>query len=272
MILFILLILVCLVRLSLPYTVFMSLSIERSIERYKARLVSKGYAQEYGMDYEETFAPVAKMTTVASSPKGYLISQSKYIGDLLKRARITNKMVEDIPIDAKAKYIMTDGDPLADPSLYRTIVGSLVFLTITRLVISYAVHIVNPFVSAPTTVHQVAVLHILRYLRGTQFQTLLFPSMSSLDLRAYCDSDWVGDVVLRKSTTGFCIFLGDPLISWKSKKQDVLSKSSIEAEYRAMTVTTSKIVWLRWFLADMGVRISCFTSLHCDKCSAIQIV
>ncbi|GJT91471.1 uncharacterized mitochondrial protein-like protein [Tanacetum coccineum] len=92
---------------------------------------------------------------VASLPKGYLLSHFKYIGDLLDCARITDKMVEDIPIDAKAKFTPTDGDPLPDPSLY---------------------------------------------LRGTKFQTLLFPSTSALDLRAYCDSDWAGDVVSRKST------------------------------------------------------------------------
>ncbi|GJZ26894.1 hypothetical protein Tco_0571147, partial [Tanacetum coccineum] len=126
-------------------------------------------------------------------------------------------------------------------------------------------------ISAPTTVHWAAVLDILRYLPGTQFQTLLFPSTFALDLRAYCDSDCAGDVVSHKSTTGFCIFLGDYLISWKSKKQDVLSKSSIETEYRAMVVTTSEIVWSRWLLADMGVRISHSTSLYCDNRSAIQI-
>ncbi|GKE08147.1 uncharacterized mitochondrial protein-like protein, partial [Tanacetum coccineum] len=112
------------------------------IERYKARLVIEGYAQEYSMDNEETFVPVVKIIKlayrsamkdlglfcyflgieVASSPKGYLLSQSKYIGDLLDRARITYKMVEDILINAKAKYTLTDGDPLLDPSLYQTIV------------------------------------------------------------------------------------------------------------------------------------------------------
>ncbi|GKD42492.1 retrovirus-related pol polyprotein from transposon TNT 1-94, partial [Tanacetum coccineum] len=294
-----------------------------SIERYKARLVARGYSQKYGMDYEETFAPVSKMTTVrtlivvassfvtslgfvsshhdsalfvkrssagrillslyvddmiitgddcdgiellkaalshrfalkdlgllryflgievASSPKGYLLSQSKYIADLFDRARMTDNKIADIPIDAKAKYTPTDGDPLPNPSLYRTIVGSLVYLTVTRPYITYAVHI-----------------------------TLLLPSTSSLNLRAYCDADWAGDSVTRKSTTGFCVFLGDSLISWKSKKQDILSKSSTEAEYRAMAVTTSEIVWLRWLLADMGVQITNPTSLYCDNRSAIQI-
>ncbi|GJZ09572.1 uncharacterized mitochondrial protein-like protein [Tanacetum coccineum] len=143
-----------------------------SIERYKASLVAKGYAQEYGMDYEETFAPVTKMTIVSS-----------------------------------------------------------------------------------------------RYSVPSPF----FPSTSALDVHAYCDSDWAGDVVSRKLTTGFCIFLGDSPISWKSKKQDVLSKYSTEVEYRAMIVTTTEIVWLSWLLADMGVRISRSTPLHCDNRNAIQI-
>ncbi|GJY32850.1 uncharacterized mitochondrial protein-like protein [Tanacetum coccineum] len=200
---------------------------------------------------------------VASSPKGYILSQSKYIGNLLDRARIINKMVEDIPIDAKAKYTPTDGDPLPDPSLYRPIVGSLVYLTVTCPDISYAVHIMHVCLGLSDTVSiGLAVLHILRYLRGTQFQTLLFPSTSALDLRAYCDSDWAGDVVSSKSTNGFCIFLGDSLISWKSKKQDVFSKSSTEAKYRAMAVTTSEIVWLRWLLADWGFILAYLLCLY----------
>nr|GEV04679.1 uncharacterized mitochondrial protein AtMg00810-like [Tanacetum cinerariifolium] len=208
---------------------------------------------------------------VASSPKGYILSQSKYIGDLLDRARITDKMVEDIPIDAKAKYTPRDDDHLPYPSLYRAIVGSLIYLIVTRPDISYVVHIVSQYFCAPTTVHWVAVLQILRYLRGTQFQILLFPSTSALDLHGYCNSDWASDVVSRKLTTGSCIFLGDSLISWKSKKQDVLFKSSTEAEYRAMAVISSEIVWLRWLLADMGVPIGNSTLLHYDNRRAIQI-
>ncbi|GKC24008.1 retrovirus-related pol polyprotein from transposon TNT 1-94 [Tanacetum coccineum] len=187
---------------------------------YNARLVAKGYSQEYGMDYEETFSLVAKMTTiwtliavasscqwkishmdvknvflygdlneevymtqtgttclVASSPKGYLLSQSKYIGDLLDRARITDELVEDIHIDAKAKYTPTNGDPLHDPSLYRTIVGSLVYLTVTPPDISYVVHLENSYI-----------------------------------------------------------------FSWKSMKQDVLSRSSTDALSIVSARTTSEIV------------------------------
>ncbi|GKC95974.1 uncharacterized mitochondrial protein-like protein [Tanacetum coccineum] len=184
---------------------------------------------------------VMPRSMVASSLKGYILSKSKYIADLLDRARIIDKMVEDIPIDAKAKYTSTDGDPLPDPSLYRAIVGSLVYLTVTRPNISYAVHISSQFICAPITVHWDAILYILMYLRGTRYHTLLFSSTSALDMHAYCDFDWAGYVVSRK----------------------------LLAEYRAMAMTTSEIVWLCWLLEDKGVRISHSTPLYYDNCSAI---
>ncbi|KAJ9562057.1 hypothetical protein OSB04_007217 [Centaurea solstitialis] len=208
---------------------------------------------------------------VAQSKKGYLLSQTKYISDLFERARLSDKKTVNTPLETNVHYTPTDGVPLSDPSLYRTIVGSLVYLTVTCPDIAHAVHVVSQFVTAPTTVHWGAVLRILRYLRGTQFQSLLFPSTSSLKLSAYSDASWDSDPSDRKSTTGFCIFLGDSLISWKSKKQVVVSRSSTEAKYRAMAVTTSEIVWLRWLLSDMGVDVSQPTPLHCDNKSAMQI-
>ncbi|CAJ2652486.1 unnamed protein product [Trifolium pratense] len=208
---------------------------------------------------------------VAYSPRGYLLSQSKYIANILEQARLSNTRAVDSPLELNVKYVPSDGVPLSDPTLYRTLVGSLVYLTITRPDIAYAVHVVSQFVVSPTTVHWAAVLRILRYLRGTQFQSLLFPSSSSLELRAYSDADWTGDPTDRKSTTGFCIFLGDSLISWKSKKQDIVSRSSTEAEYRAMASTTTEIVWLRWLLSDMSVALSEPTPMYCDNKSAIQI-
>jgi hypothetical protein len=92
-----------------------------------------------------------------------------------------------------------------------------------------------------------------------------------LELRAYSDADHGIDPTDRKSVTRFCIFLGDSLISWKNKKQSIVSQSSTKAEYRAMTSTTKEIVWLRWLLADMGVSFSHHTPMHCDNQSSIQI-
>ncbi|XP_058734234.1 uncharacterized mitochondrial protein AtMg00810-like [Vicia villosa] len=208
---------------------------------------------------------------VAYSPRGYFLSQSKYIASILEQTHLSDTIIADSPLELNVKYASSDGVPLPDPTLYRTLVGSLVYLTITRPDIAYAVHVVSQFVISPTTVHWAAVLRICRYLRGTQFQSLLFPSSSSLELRAYFDADWAGDPTDRKSTTDFCVFLGDSFISWQSKKQDIISRSSTEAEYRAMASTTTEIVWLRWLLSDMGITLSEPTHMYCDNKSATQI-
>ncbi|XP_039118171.1 uncharacterized mitochondrial protein AtMg00810-like [Dioscorea cayenensis subsp. rotundata] len=179
---------------------------------------------------------------VAYSSKGYLLSQSKYIADMFEHARLTDSWTVDTPLETNARYSPSDGTPLADSSLYRTIVGSLVYLTVTRPDIEHVVQVVSQFVIALTTVYWVVVLRILRYLWGTQFQSLLFPSTSSLELRVYSDTDWAGDPTDHKSTTGFCIFLSDSLISWRSKKQYVISQSSTEVEYLSMASTTCEIV------------------------------
>jgi hypothetical protein len=92
-----------------------------------------------------------------------------------------------------------------------------------------------------------------------------------LELCAYFDADHGSDSTYRKSVTGFCIFLGDSLIFWKSKKQSIVSQSSTEAEYRAMTFTTKKIIWLRWLLVDMRVSFFHPTPMYCDSQSSIQI-
>ena len=206
---------------------------------------------------------------VASSPKSYLLSQSKYTIDILNWARVTNSKTIDNPLEVNVRYSSSDGKPLLDRTLYRTIVGNLVYLTITYSDIDYDVHIISQFVDSLTIVYWVAILHILWYLWGIIFQKLLFPPPSSLELYAYFDADWANDPEDQKSTTRFYIFLGDSLISWKSKKQTIVSQSSMEAKYRVMTSTTSEIVWLHWLLLNMRVSLSCPTLMYCDNKSAI---
>jgi hypothetical protein len=123
---------------------------------------------------------------------------------------------------------------LTDPTLYRTIVVSLVYFIITRPYIAYVVHVVSQFIVSPIIVHWATILCILRHLHCTVFQSLLLSSTSSLQLRAYFDADHDSDPPERKSVTGFCIFLSDSLISWKTKKQYIVSQSSTEVEYCAM--------------------------------------
>jgi hypothetical protein len=140
------------------------------------------------------------------------------------------------------------------------------------MTLTYAVHLVSQFMAAPCSIHYTTVLHIIRYIKGTLFHGLHFSTQFSLELRAYADVDWVGDPTDRRSTTGYCFLLGSSLISWRSKKQSVVARSSIEAEYHAFVDPTSELLWLRWLLTDMGAPQTTNTPIHCDNCSAIHIV
>ena len=131
---------------------------------------------------------------------------------------------------------------MSNPSLYRRLVGNLVYLIVTRPDISYAVHQVSQYLSAPRSTHYAAVLRILRYLKGTLFHGLFYSAQSPLVLRAFSDVHWVGDPTDRKSTTGYYFFLGSSLISWRSKKQTFMACSSTEVEYRILTDTTSELL------------------------------
>uniref|UniRef100_A0A2N9GQ59 Uncharacterized protein n=1 Tax=Fagus sylvatica TaxID=28930 RepID=A0A2N9GQ59_FAGSY len=208
---------------------------------------------------------------ITSSDDGFYLTQAKYTSDLLSRAGLTDHKILDTPIELNARLTPSSGELLPDPTLYRQLVGSLVYLTVTRPDISYAVHQVSQFMSAPRSTHYAAVLRILRYLKGTLFHGLHFSAQSPLTLRAYSDADWAGDPTDRRSTTGYCFLLGSSLISWRSKKQSVVARSSTEAEYRALADTTSELLWLRWLLQDLGVSTSSATPIYCDNRSAIQI-
>ena len=137
--------------------------------------------------------------------------------------------------------------------MYHQLIGNLVYFCLTRPDITHAVSIISPFVFTPHSAHYSALLRILRYLRGTITRSLLMSSTSSLELWAYSDADWASCPYTRRFTTDFCLFLGTSLISWWNKKQDVISCSSCEDEFRAMSTTTREIVHVRRLLEDFGV-------------------
>lgn len=123
----------------------------------------------------------------------------------------------------------------------------------------------------PTTSHHQAALRVLRYLKGSPHQGVLFASDTTASLQAYCDSDWAGCPSTRKSTTGFCVMLGHSPLSWKSKRQTVVARSSAKAEYRAMAMTTCEVLWVKQFLKDLGVLDQGPTPLFCDNRVALAI-
>ena len=202
---------------------------------------------------------------VSSFIDGYYLTLAKDTSDLISQANITDSKIVDTPIEYNCRLNSHDGESPSDATLYRQLVGSLIYLTVTRPDISYADHVVSQFMAAPRSSHYAAVLRNIRCLKGTIFDGLHFSSNSSLTLQAYSDTDWAGDPTDHRSTTGDCFLLGDSFISWRSKKQTVVARSSIEAEYRALTATITKLIWLRWLLQDLGVNCSTATKLHCDN-------
>ncbi|PRQ49208.1 putative RNA-directed DNA polymerase [Rosa chinensis] len=201
---------------------------------------------------------------------GIFVSQSKYADDILLKAGMIGSKVCSTPCLPYAKLLRDEGPPYADVTHYRSLVGCLQYLTFTRPDLAYSVNTVCQFMQNPTEAHYAAVKRILRYLLGTTNYGLTYRS-APFELRAFSDADWAGDPNDRRSTTGFVIYIGNCPISWCSKKQHSVSRSSTEAEYRAMADTASEIFWLRHLLADISIPLPYAPVLHCDNVSALAL-
>lgn len=129
----------------------------------------------------------------------------------------------------------------------------------------------SQFMHIPRVPHFDAATRILRYLKGSISHGILFPTSSALTLTAYTDSDWASCPMTRRSTTGYFITLGGNPVSWRTKKQSVVSRSSAEAEYRAMASTTCELLWLQTLLRDLAVPLSSPITLYCDNQAALHI-
>lgn len=209
---------------------------------------------------------------ITSDSRGLHISQLKYTVDLLARSSMLECKPSSTPIAAKAQLSANDGDLLHDPSEFRRLVGCLQYLTLTRPDIAFAVNSVAQFMSAPREPHLIAVKRILRYLKGSlDFGIPIRPTAGVPQLRAFSDADWAGCPDTRRSTTGYLIFLGNNLISWCSKKQPTVSRSSAESEYRSLAHACAETVWLSYLLHELGQPLSFPVVLSCDNISAIYM-
>ncbi|CAL1399245.1 unnamed protein product [Linum trigynum] len=208
---------------------------------------------------------------VARSPEGVVLSQRKYTLDILKDAGVTGARPSRFPMEQNHTLTRPTDQIIPDVRSYRRLVGRLLYLTVTRPDIAYAVNVLSQHVHAPSPDHVAAATRILRYLKTAPGQGLFFPSSGSLTLTAYCDSDWAGCQSTRRSTTGYYIQLGSAPVSWRTKKQRVVARSSVEAEYRAMASTVSEIIWLRHLLTELGAPQMAATPLYCDNQAALHI-
>ncbi|KAK8928288.1 hypothetical protein KSP39_PZI017463 [Platanthera zijinensis] len=327
------------------------------VERFKARLVARGYTQTLGIDYQETFAPVAKMNSIRvllscaackgwdfiqldvknaflhgnleeevymSLPPGFIsqgsdgkvcklkkalyglkqsprawfgrfhsamvslgykqshadhtlskngihISQRKYILDLLEQTGLSGCRPADTPMEVNHNLGKNDGDLIEDVKGYQRLVGRLIYLSHTRPDIAYAVGVMSQYMHSPRARHLDAAHRILRYLKTSPGRGILFTSNSDLKIEIYTDADWAGSVEDRRSTSGYCSFIGGNLVTWRSKKQQVVSRSSAEAEFRAMAHGICEGLWLRSLMSDLGLSETAPIRLYCDNKAAISI-
>ncbi|KAL5552433.1 hypothetical protein UlMin_002609 [Ulmus minor] len=170
---------------------------------------------------------------VSRSKKGIVLSQRKYALEILEDTGYLGAKPANSPMEQNLSLSKDEGEFISDPASYQRLVGRLIYLTLTRPDLVYA--------------------------------------LAHLQLNAFCDADWARCPDTQRSTTGYCMFLGNSLISWKTKKQNTVSRSSAEAEYRSMAAACCEVTWLRYILNDLGIKNSQPAKLYCDNQAALHI-
>ncbi|GJT19954.1 putative ribonuclease H-like domain-containing protein [Tanacetum coccineum] len=180
------------------------------------------------------------------------ISQDKYVDEILKKFGFTEVKTASTPIETQKPLLKDEDGEEVDVHMYRSMIGSLMYLTSSRPDIMFAVCACARYQVNPKVSHLHAVKRIFRYLKGQPKLGLWYPKDSPFDLVAYTDSDYAGASLDRKSTTGGCQFLRCRLISWQCKKQTVVANSTTEAEYVAASSCCGQVLWIQNQLLDYG--------------------
>ena len=191
--------------------------------------------------------------------------------DLLTETGMLDCKPVEMPMEMNHKLgILPDQAP-TDKGHYQRLVGRLIYLSHTRPDISYSVSIVSQFIHAFSEEHMEALYRILRYLKSAPRKGLLFSKNGISNIEGYTNSDWAGDQTTRRSTSGYFNFVEGNLVTWKSKKQKVIARSSAEAEFRGMAHGVCELLWIRNILRDLGIEYATPMNLYCDNKAAIQI-
>jgi len=178
---------------------------------------------------------------MATSNNGVFLNQRKYILDMLQDAKMLHTKPTITPLDIKLR-LDSSSKPFPTFTTYQKIVGKFIYLTITRPDITFVVSLLSQYMHAPTSQHLDLMKRILRYLKGTISRGIVMTRNRHTNIIGYTDSDWTGNALDRRSTTGYCMFVGGNLVSWKNKKQQVVTRSSAEAKYRAMASASFELI------------------------------
>ncbi|KAI0504692.1 hypothetical protein KFK09_015645 [Dendrobium nobile] len=208
--------------------------------------------------------------SIQSTKDTYFLSQHAYALSLLQQTNLVKCNSLSNPSVTKEPSHFQPDNTIPDATMYRRITGGLQYLTITRPDIAHSINTLSQHMHDPTPVHLYLLKRLLRYIKGT-INFGLPITKSSLDLRTFSDADWAGDPITRKSTSGFCTFLGDNLVSWTVKKQTTVSRSSTESEYIALAAATADTIWLKRLIADFNIPHDRPISVYCDNTSVIAL-
>ncbi|XP_043697021.1 mediator of RNA polymerase II transcription subunit 33A-like [Telopea speciosissima] len=207
---------------------------------------------------------------VAYSAKDISLSQRKYILDLLSDTGMLGCKPVDTPLEPNTHLKSKEGDPV-DKGTYQRLLERLIYLSHARPDITFAVSVVSQYMHDPYSSHMEAAYRILKYLKSSPGKGILYSPHSNPQIEAYTDADWAGSPDDRRSTSGYYTFVGGNLTTWRSKKQAVVARSSVEAEFRAMAKGVCELLWLKGLLQDIGMAVDLPMRLYCDSKSAINI-
>ncbi|GJW60254.1 putative ribonuclease H-like domain-containing protein [Tanacetum coccineum] len=226
--------------------------------------------------YEDTFSFLMENgfrrgLQVKQQSNGIFISQDKYVADILKKFDFLSIRTATTPIESNKPLVKDEDGVDVDVHVYRSMIGSLMYLTASRPDIMFAVCACARFQVTPKVSHLNAVKIIFRYLKHQPKLGLWYPRDSPFELEAYSDSDYGGASLDRKSTTGGCQFLGRRLISWQCKKQTIVANSTTEAEYVAATNCCGQVLWIQNQMIDYGFNFM-NTKIYIDNESTISVI
>lgn len=208
---------------------------------------------------------------IARSKESIMVSQRKYTLDLLKETGMNGCKAADTPIEANVKLGEVKGGVHVNAGRYQRLVGKLIYLSHTGPDIAFAVSMVSQFMHSPCEEHFEAVFRILRYLKATPGKGLFFGKNQQRGIEVYTDADWACSITDRRSTSGYCTFIWGNLVTWRSKKQSVVARSSAEAEFRSMAQGVCEVLWLKRVLEELKQPFSLPMRLYCDNKSTISI-